>query len=121
MSSGLPPAGRRDRFRVSAHDPKPVSAEQVRIDLDVPSLSRDNTFTGANSLEGQTVVEGLDVNGQLAVYGGMAVDADDPATFNKAPTVGGSALITEAPQDGGYYARRNGAWVDITAYLTGVP
>ena len=117
----LSPKGRRKLFRVSATDPEPKSAAAVRVDLDVPSLSGDNTFTGVNSFEGQSAVEGLDVNGELAVYGGLTVSTDDPATFSKEPTVGGTILITDAPSDGGYYVRRNGAWVDVTAYLTGAP
>ena len=90
-----------------------VTETAARSRLDVPTLSGNNVLTGINSFEGQTATEGLDVNGTLAVYGGMTVDTDDPATFSAAPTVGGTALVADAPSDGKYYVRKDGAWVEI--------
>lgn len=89
------------------------SKEELAVQLEIPTLAGDNTFTGTNSFEGTTAVEGLDANGALNVYGSLAVTTDDPATFDKAPTVGGTALLTDATSDGNKYVRQNGAWVAI--------
>lgn len=115
-------AGKRGLFRVSATDPEPKSAQAIREDLGVPSLDGDNRFTGANVFEGTTEVAGLNVvDATLSVNGQLEDNSDDPAQLNagieipagRTATIDGQNILTDAPRDGKYYVRKDGAWVEI--------
>ena len=80
---GLSSAGRRNRFRVSATDPEPKSAAAVRLDLDLPSLSGDNRFTGDNVFEGDTELGPINVpDSTITLGGGFEHNGSEPAVFN---------------------------------------
>lgn len=107
--------------------PLPVSAggtgattePEARAALGVPGLDDDNRLTGSNAFEGMTELAGVDVLGQATFSGGITDNSDDPALLNAGATVtspltlDGGNVLTDAPSDGKYYVRKDGAWVEI--------
>lgn len=94
-------------------------ASEARANLDVPGLGDDNRFTGTNAFEGTTEVASMDALGTLTVSGQLVDNSDDPALLNAGATVtspltlDGGNVLTDAPSDGKYYVRKDGAWVEI--------
>lgn len=96
-----------------------TTAGEARTNLDVPGLEDANRLTGFNAFEGDTEVAALDVLGPLQAFGQIVDGSDDPAQLNAGAqvtgtlTLDGAAVLTDAPSDGKYYVRKDGAWVEI--------
>ena len=96
-----------------------ATAAEAREQLDVPSLSGDNVFSGVNEFGGAVSFQGAATfDADLTVTTGALVATGDPSTISTLAventlTVGGAAVLTDAPSDGKYYVRKDGAWVEI--------
>lgn len=78
------------------------------------SLPCDGILDGGNADDGTS--DGLDCNGCTGVLDGG--NADDGTSSGVECEEGGTGGIEEAPQDGNYYVRQNGAWVNLAAALS---
>lgn len=92
---------------------------EARANLDVPGLSSDNVFTGSNEFGGAVSFQAAATfDDDLNVTTGALNATGDPSTISTLAvtnnlTVGGVAVLTDAPSDGNKYVRQNGAWVAI--------
>lgn len=120
---GLPPVGSRRAVRVSAVSPEAVSPEAAREQLDVPSLSGDNLFTGTNEFDGAvsfqaavqtddrlTCTQGLDASGDPSVIGCATFASDYMLLAGglRLPVLAKSADYTAAVAD--LIIRGTGTW-----------
>jgi len=119
-SSGLVPVQpSRTPLEVERGGTGAATKVEARASLEVPGLASDNRLTGSNAFEGMTELAGVDVLGQATFSGGITDNSDDPALLNAGATVtspltlDGAAVLTDAPSDGKYYVRKDGAWVEI--------
>ena len=119
-SSGLVPVQpSRTPLEVERGGTAAGSKVEARASLEVPGLASDNRFTGSNAFEGASEMASLDALGTLTVSGQLVDNSDDPAQLNAGAavlsslTLDGAAVLTDAPSDGKYYVRKDGAWVEI--------
>lgn len=120
--NGVPGVFRSTRKAVLPVDKGGTNAATVaeaRVELGVPSLDGDNVFSGVNEFGGAVSFQGsATFDGDVTVTTGALVATGDPSTIStlaveNSLTVGGVAVLTDAPSDGKYYVRKDGAWVEI--------
>lgn len=119
MSHG--PFGKRpEKLPVELGGTDSGTEAEAREALDVPSLSQANTFSGACTFTAsQTVGQTFHANTQLSTDGSVAIEEGSiDATLltgvqsYQLPDDSGTLLL-DAPSDGKYYVRKDGAWVEI--------
>lgn len=89
---------------------------EARARLGVPSLDGDNTFTGDNTFRGTTTFP----NGSTVYFyhrfyftdGSLLQEGVTVSRTWELPDADGTLLV-DAPSDGKYYVRKDGAWVEI--------
>ena len=96
--------------------------EQAAENLKVPTLGGDNIFLGNQTFDGDLTVEDggtTTILGALELQGSLTHSGDDPVEFESGLHVAGDltkdgdAVLVDAPSDGKYYVRKDGAWVEI--------
>ena len=119
-------AGSAVAAAVSTEGPLPVSSGgtgastsgEARANLDVPGLGDDNVFSGVNEFGAAVSFQNtVTCDADLNVTTGSLNATGDPCTINSLDTssltVNGVDVLTDAPSDGKYYVRKDGAWVEI--------
>lgn len=120
MNMFAPGAKGKPRTGVERGGTGKTTVAEARAALDVPGLDADNTFTGENTFtSAQTHITGtlvvgsvLPTNSLRLPSGSVLTDGVTETRTYTFPDANGDVLL-DAPSDGKYYVRKDGAWVEI--------